>query len=165
VMIWFIKGAVDPMTGELNANHEHLKVHKEIRMLYKEIAALGKPMAVYSTPMTRTMDDKERVKDVPKPLTPFPDEHWATVTSGEAFVGVFKYDTGEDALYIANHNALRAQKMVISFKPAQGKKVHVKMFNRVTGDWINIRPKSNHVSFDLGAGSGELLKITGVDSL
>jgi hypothetical protein len=165
VMIWFIKGAVDPKTGELNVNHEHLKVHKEIRMLYKEIAELGKPMAVYSTPMTRTMDDKERAKDVPRPLTAFPDDHWATVTSGEAFVGVFKYDTGEDALYIANHNALRAQNMVISLNPAQEKDVHVEMFNRAKGGWIDMKPKGNSVSFDLGAGLGELLRITGVKSL
>ena len=164
VMIWFIKGAVDPMTGELNPNHEHLKVHKEIRMLYGEIAEIGKPMAVYSTPMTRTMDDKERAKDVPRPLTAFPDDHWATVASGEAFVGVFKYDSGADALYVANHNALRAQKMVISLKPAKGKKPQVEMFNRDKGGWGNVNLRNNSVSFDLGPGLGELLRITGVES-
>ena len=84
-----------------------------------EIAELGKPIAVYSTPMTRTMDDKEREKDVPKSLTAFPDDHWATVARGEAFVGVFKAERlnyltlddddlkrARDACWfaIANHN-------------------------------------------------------------
>ena len=133
-------------------------------MLYGEIAELGKPIAVYSTPMTRTMDDKERAKDVPRPLTAFPDDHWATVASGEAFVGVFKYDSGADALYVANHNALRAQKMVISLKPAKGKKPQVEMFNRDKGGWGDVKLRNNSVSFDLGPGLGELLRITGVES-
>ena len=91
IMIWFIGGAIDPNTGELNEKHEHLQVHHELRHLYREFASIGKPSAVYSTPMTRTMDDKERPKDVPRPLTPFLKGHWAQVTSGEAFVGFFNY--------------------------------------------------------------------------
>jgi hypothetical protein len=165
VMIWFIKGAVDPNTGELNANHEHLKVHSEIRNLYHEIAEIGKPMAVYSTPMTRTMDDKPRQnKDVPRPLTTFPDDHWAQITSGEAFVGVFKYDSGADALYVANHNAFRGQKMTISLKSAAGAKPNVAMFNRADSGWKKLEVQDGSFSFDLGPGLGELLRITGVAS-
>ena len=164
VMIWFIGGAVDPQTGEMKSDHEHLRVHREIRLLYGEIAELGKPMAVYSTPMTRTMDDKDRAKDVPRPLTPFPEDHWARVTSGEAFVGVFKYDSGADALYVANHNAFRVQNMTISLKPAANAQPAVEMFNRAEGGWENLTVRDRSVSFSLGPGLGELLRITGVAS-
>ncbi len=165
VMIWFIKGAVDPKTGELDPKHEHLKVHAEIRHLYREIAAIGKPRAVYSTPMTRTMDDKPGPGTVPRPLKAFPKEEWAQVISGEAFVGIFKYDSGEDALYIANHNALKPQKMVLSLAPAKGKQVKVEMFDRAKGGWKPLKLDGSKVSFDLGPGLGELLKITGAASL
>ena len=76
-MIWFIGGAVNPQTGELNENHEHLQVHRELRNMYRQIAELGKPLSVYSTETTRTMDDQPKDRDVPRPLPGFPEKHWA----------------------------------------------------------------------------------------
>ena len=162
VMIWFIKGAVDPQTGELNENHEHLNVHAEIRNLYHEIAAIDKPQAVYSTPTTRTMDDKEKQSDVPRPLTPFPDDCWVKVVCGEAIVGLFKYDEGYDALYVANHNAFRPQSMTIQVKPAGEKEPSVEMFDRKTAQWKKLPLQEGRFSFELYAGGGELLRLLGV---
>lgn len=163
-MIWFIGGAVNPKTGELDEKHEHIAVGQELSKLYAEIAKIDKPTAVYSTPTTRTMDDKEKKPDVPRPLTPFPADCWAQVKSGEAMVGFFKYDEGFDALYVANHNAFQPQKMTFHVKPSGTEAPRVELFDRGTGQWKKLAVEDGSFSFELYPGGGELLRLSGVAS-
>ena len=156
-MIWFIGGAVNPQTGELNENHEHLRVHRELRNMYRQIAELGKPLAVYSTETTRTMDDRPKDRDVPRPLPGFPEKHWAQVESGEAMVGFFQHGDGGDMLFVANHNAFAPQKMKLRI--ARDGQLRVRMFDRSQGGWKDLEVRDQAVEFDLAPAAGELIGI------
>jgi hypothetical protein len=166
VTIWFIGGPFDK-EGNIDPKHRfhHLvKVGQETMRLYPEIGKIGRPSAVYSTPTTKTHDNKDRSekdrainKGVPWALDPFPEDHWLKVLEGEAVVGFFRYPTGEDAAYIANHNAYAEQKVVFSVL----EKARVEMFGRDTGKWKEMGGEKGHFAFKLRPGGGELIRVTG----
>ena len=81
-----------------------------------------------------------------------------------ALVGLFKYQDGTDALFVANQNAFAPQKMALTFKPAVGKQLAAEMFNRKTGQWDALRVNDNALAFDLAEARGELLRIHGAAS-
>ena len=43
-----------------------------------------------------------------------PEDLWFQVNSGEALIGLFRYDDKSDALYVANRNAYAPQDMAIA---------------------------------------------------
>ena len=86
------------------------------------------------------------------------------VTSGEALVGLFKYNDGTDALFVANQNAFMPQKMTLQFRPGVGKSVSAEMLDRQTGRWTKLPVRDNAVAFALAEARGELLKVTGAAS-
>ncbi|MCE9555106.1 MAG: hypothetical protein K8T91_17285 [Planctomycetes bacterium] len=163
-MIWQGEGAVDPKSGALDEQHRHLSVHREIAKLYHELGEIDRPQAVYSTPTTRTWDDREKPRDVPRPLTPFPATCWAQVIGGEVLVGFFKYDSGFDAVFVANHSARQPQKVTMEVKSAGSAAPRVEIFNRKTGQWDRLSVAGNKFSFELQPGAGELLRLLGVTS-
>jgi len=166
--LFFIGGPFGREDHKWYENQDLVKIAAEFRHMYKEIMLIGHPTAYYSTLITKTHHNKPITKKgpdgkpVPNPIIPrwfkpFPKDHWAQAPSGEAMVSFFKYKDGTDAIYVANHNAFAPQDMAIKFN-IEGA-FTVKMFNRKKGGWIELPVKDNAVSFKLGAGSGELLKI------
>jgi len=157
VVLWFIGGALDPKTGALDAGHHHVRIGREMRALYPELAAIGRPIAVFSTPTTRTADDREKEKGIPKPMAEFPEDHWVRVLGGEAVLGFFRYPGGDDAIYVANHNAFAGQSMVLAIR--REKTAAVRMFDRLGGSWRTLERDGETVRFPLGPGGGELLRL------
>lgn len=163
VVIWFIGGPFDK-EGNVDPKHRfhHLvKVGQETQKLYPEFGKLGRPTDVFSTPTTKTHDNKERGKDkdadggVPWRLSPFPKDYWFTIHAGEALVGFFRYPSGDDAVYVANHNAFVKQDMVV------GAKGRVEIFDRQTGQWRVLLADNYRSAFELRPGGGELLRVSG----
>jgi len=132
--------------------------------MYKEVMKIGHPLAYYSTSITRDHADKPCKETVPRWFKPIPTNCWAQIASGEAVVGFFKYKDGTDALFVANHNAFASQNMTISLRAKAGQPPSVHMFGREKGGWKPLEIRDTSVTFELGPGAGELLKITGVDS-
>jgi hypothetical protein len=130
--------------------------------LYPELMKIGRPVAVYSTPTTKTPDNRDKARDVPKPLKPIPEDHWAQVKSGEALLGFFTYDHGTDAIYVANHNAFAGQRMVVELRKEQAEKLlELSLLDRKTGKWRAMKLDGDAVTFDLAPGAGELLRVKG----
>jgi len=159
VVIWFIGGPWNARTGEWNPKHHLVRVGREVHRLYAELMRIGRPTAVYSTPTTKTADDKDKEAGVPPHCTPFPGDCWLQVTRGEAVVGLFAYLGGEDALFVANHNAFAPQRMALQFKAKEKLAVH--LFDRTSGAWRPLTVSDNVVTFDLAPGAGELLRVEG----
>jgi len=163
VVIWFIGGPFD-VEGNIDPKHRfyHLvKIGQEMHKLYPEIGKIGMPKAVYSTPTTKWHDNKDKETDVPFRLPPFPEDFWFRVRSGEAVVGFFKYPGGEDAIYVANHNAFAPQNMAIALHGQGTQKAVVQLLNRKTGQWDLIEKKDGAYAFPLRTAGGELLRVTG----
>lgn len=163
VVIWFIGGPFDA-EGNIDPNHRfyHLvKIGQEMHRLYPEIGKIGRPEAVYSTPTAKWHDNKDKEKDVPFRLTPFPEDFWFQVPAGEAVVGFFKYPGGDDAIYVANHNAYAAQNMVVKLHGPGTQQAVVELFNRQTGQWDPLDKKGGGRAFALRAAGGELLRVKG----
>jgi len=162
--LFFIGGPLSRDTHEWGDDQDLVKIAAELRHIYKELAKIGHPLAYYSTPITKDHANKPCKQGIPRWFKPVPTDHWAQVTSGEAVVGFFRYKDGTDAVFVANHNAFASQKMTLSLKPTAGKRLSVQMFDRAKGGWKPLELNETSVSFHLGAGCGELLKITGVAS-
>jgi len=163
VVIWFIGGPFDA-EGNVDPNHRfhHLvKIGQEMHRLYPEIGKIGMPKAVYSTPTTKWHDNQDKEKDVPWRLTPFPEDHWLQVAGGEAVCGFFKYPSGEDAIYVANHNAFAPQEMALALRGPGTENAVLELFNRRTGAWDPLEKKGGVHVFALRAAGGELLRVRG----
>lgn len=161
--IWFIGGPFDG-EGNIDPNHRfaHLvKIGQEMHLLYPEIGKIGRPEAVYSTPTTKWHDNKDKETDVPFRLTPVPDDYWLQVRAGEAVVGIFKYPGGEDAVYVANHNAFAPQQMALALEGPGTQRAAVELFDRQTGQWTPIPEQGGSFAFPLRAAGGELLRVKG----
>ncbi len=169
VFIWFIGGPFDK-EGNVDPKHRfhHLvKVGQETQHLYPELGKIGRPADVFSTPTTKTHDNKERdkVKDkekVPWRLTAFPDNFWFQIHGGEVLAGFFQYPSGEDAVYVANHNAFAKQSVAFSIADkARGKETRIEILDRETGQWKQLKVEGNRYAFELRPGGGELLRVLG----
>ena len=159
--IWFICGPWHPANPKWNDKHFLCRIGREMRQLWPELGKIGRPIEVYSTPTTRAPGNQEKKKGIPT-ARPIPEDFWMQVKGGESLLGHFKYDGERDAVYVANHNALAAQKMVIKFKAGDnGRAVKVEMFDRKTGKYVVMKPSGGAVAFDLGPGAGELLRVSG----
>jgi len=161
VVIWFIGGPFDA-EGNIDPNHRfaHLvTIGQEMDALYPELCKFKLPEVVYSTPTVKTADNKDKDKDVPWRLAPFPEDYWMQVRDGEAVVGFFKYENGDDAVYVANHNAFAAQKMVLELRGPTVKGAKLELLNRDTAEWDAL--DSGMCVFDLRPGGGELLRVKG----
>jgi hypothetical protein len=169
VTIWFIGGPFDA-EGNIDEKHRfhHLvKIGQETQKLYPEIGKIGRPSAVYSTPTTKTHDnkDRDRTKDkneAPWNLPEFPKDFWFKITGGEVLAGFFTYPIGEDAVYIANHNAFAKQDVAFSLAAkSSDAKTSVELLDRETGKWKKLDAKDGVFGFELRPGGGELLRIQG----
>jgi len=96
---------------------------------------------------------------VPWRLTPFPEDHWLQVVGGEAVCGFFKYPGGEDAIYVANHNAFAPQEMVVALRGPGTENAVLELFDRETGDWKPVEKNRGVHSFPLRPAGGELLRV------
>jgi hypothetical protein len=163
MIIWFIGGPIGREPGsKWSDDQELVPLAAEFRSMYGEIARIGPCLAYYSTPVTKTHDNKPLDKPaIPRWFNPFPPDHWAQATSGEAMVGFFRYKNGDDAIYVANQNAFEPQKMALAFKAGDGKSLKVEIFDRKNGQWKALEQKDGSVRFDLGAAGGELLRVQG----
>lgn len=163
VTIWFIGGPFDK-DGNINPKHRfyHLvKVGQEVSPLYSELGKIGRPSAVYSTTTKMTHDNKPRDRgkdkdDVPWRLTAFPKDFWLQMDGGEALAGFFRYPTGEDAVFIANHNAYAKQEISFSVKAKS-----VELFDRSTSQWRALHAKDGKYGFELRPAGGELVRVSG----
>ena len=88
----------------------------------------------------------------------FPADYLLKPRSGEFVCGVVKDTTDKEApdrLFIANHNAYAPEDVVLELaKPRK-----VSMFSRKNAKWEQLEVKDATVSFKLGAGGRELLKV------
>ncbi|MBI3823611.1 MAG: hypothetical protein HY289_13155 [Planctomycetes bacterium] len=169
VNIWFIGGPFDK-EGNVDPKHRfhHLvKIGQETQKLYPELGKFGRPTDVFSTPTTRTHDNKERDKTkdksgpVPWNLPAFPKDFWFEVRTGEALAGFFRYENGDDAIFIANHNAFAKQDMTVALAPSAGAKARIEIFSRETGVWRDLVPREGIFAFEVRPGGGELLRVQG----
>jgi hypothetical protein len=169
VTIWFIGGPFDK-EGNVDPKHRfhHLvKIGQETQKLYPELGKIGRPTEVFSTPTTKTHDNKPRDKtkdkdDVPWRLPGFPKDFWFRVEAGEVLAGFFRYPTGEDAIYIANHNAFAKQDVSVSLADAARKnEPRLEILDRETGQWKALLANDGRYSFELRPGGGELLRVHG----
>jgi len=163
VCIWFIGGPFDKQ-GNIDPKHRfgHLvRIGQERKALYTEIMTIGRPVGAYSTPTTRSESNKAKAKGRPWGLPPFPANHWLQVRQGEAVLGFFKYPGGDDAVYVANHNAFAPQEMVLVLSPKAAEKTVVELLDRKTGQWRRLERKGAAISFPLPAAGGELLRVKG----
>lgn len=163
-VIWFIGGPFDT-DGNIDPKHRffHLvKIGREMRALWPEIGKIGRPAAVYSTPTEKTASDKDKEQGLPWNLPPFPENHWLRVAKGAAVLGFFTYGgKGDDALYVANHNARAPQEMVLKLDARTCGTATVELFDRETGTWRRLRKTGDAVSFPLRPAGGELLRVGG----
>jgi hypothetical protein len=143
-----------------DAGKDVVKVNQELLPLAGELAKLGNPTAVYATPVTRTPND-EPLPDGKKEAMPaglekngFPKDFRAPPAGGEFVAGVFTDEGKRDVLFVANHNAYAAQRVVL--KVAAGDKVG--LFDRQTGKWQPVEVKDGAVSFPLAEGGGEMVR-------
>jgi hypothetical protein len=165
-VIWFLGGQqLNVKTLELTPlGRDAARVNAALVPLRAEIAALGNPVAVYSTEVTRTMNNDPLPGDKKSAMPPgleraaFPADFWAAPAGGEFVCGVFKHPADKDApdrLFVANHNPYAAQDVVL--KLAAPRKVS--RFSRTDAKWEPLEVRDARVSFTLGAGGGELLKV------
>ena len=164
-IIWFIGGPFDAK-GDIDPKQRffHLvRIGREMHLLYPELGLLGMPADVFSTPTTKWQDNKDKPADVPWGLAPFPADYWMQVSGGEAVIGFFTYPTGEDAVYVANHNAFASQPMTLMLHGDKTKKCTIELFNRESGKWDMLQAMDGAYPFPLRAAGGELLRVRGRD--
>ncbi|MCC6418504.1 MAG: hypothetical protein IT429_09710 [Gemmataceae bacterium] len=170
VTIWFIGGPFDK-EGHVDPKHRfhHLvKIGQEVQTLYPQLGKFGRPSRVFSTPTTKTHDNKPRSekeitanKGVPWSLPRFPDDFWLKIHQGEVLAGFFEYPSGEDAVFVANHNAFARQDVEFSVRGKLAPKGRIELFNRQTGQWQALEPVNGCHVFELRPGGGELLRVHG----
>jgi len=158
--IWFICGPWHPANPNWNPDYFLCTMGREMQKLWPEIGKIKRPSVVYSTPITKSAENR----DVNPPAVPvgtaIPEDFWLQVRGGEALLGQFKYPDGNDAFYVANHNAYTPQKMEIELS-GDRKKATVELFDRADGKWKKLDKQGSSIIFDLGPGGGELIKVSG----
>lgn len=144
-------------------------IGKEMQMVFPELGKIGRPVAkggkvqVYSTPTTKTPGNRNKALGLPRFVTPFPKDHWLQVKRGEVLVGFYKYPNGDDAIYIANHNAFAQQPVLLDITKKlkeSDEKLILARFNRKTGAWDRIELKDGHADVNIAPGDGALLALT-----
>lgn len=158
-VIWFIGGPFDEK-GDVDPSHRfhHLvRLGRETKPLYRELSRIGRPVRVVSTPTTRTPDDREKEPGVPPPLAAPPADSWLEIESGEAVVGMFRYPTGEDGLWIANHNAMAGQSLRLRIR-REGP-IAVEIFDRRTESWRPLPQDGETFVMELAPAGGELVRV------
>jgi len=158
---WTDAGPLNAQTGELDASHPLLSLLREIGPLAHEIAEIDRPQAVYAT--SKALGDAPKMPGTEtRHLSPIPVDCWAQVVSGEAIVGFFKYDSGYEALLVANRSAQRPQRMVFEVNASGDTAPSVELLNRKTGQWDKLTVNNNRFEFNVTPGGGELLRLLGV---
>jgi hypothetical protein len=161
VMIWFIGGPFDAK-GNVDPKHRfyHLvKIGQEMSPLYGELGKFGMPTAVYSTPTTKSETNQAKTPGLPWNLQGFPEGHWLRVVEGEVLCGFFRYANGDDAIYVANHNAFADQQVRIILQGDAVKNATLEIFDRSAGQWKKLDKAKG--TFPLRAAGGELLRVAG----
>jgi len=153
-------GGIDKKTWKWQALGEDLKrVNAEVAPLGPELMKIGIPAAVYSTPITKTAKDRPTGSEtpaVPPDFKPVPKDHWVSVTSGEAILGVFKDDQGRDALLLTNHNCYQGQSMELKFNvPVKT----VSRFDRKRVQWVDPIKSGSRIRFDVPPAAAELVRV------
>jgi len=182
VCMWFIGRVWDVKTQTWNDNHHFVRIGREMRALYPELAKIGRPIChkddagkirsfeVYSTPLIDRNTGKPAIDPgTKKPKIignwrAFPEDHWAQVDNGSVVAGFFKYPNADDAIYVANHQALEkdATNVVLNFanRRKQGHRPFVVgLFDRKRGKWKELALKNDCVTFVLAPAGGELLAV------
>ena len=99
---------------------------------------------------------------MPWRLTAFPKDFWFQIQGGEVLVGFFRYPSGDDAVFVANHNAFAKQTLTFAIADkARGKETRVEMLDRENGQWRTLKAEDNRYWFELRPGGGELLRVQG----
>ena len=159
VVIWFIGGPFDAK-GDIDPKHRfyHLvKIGQEMSPLYKELGKFGMPEAVYSTTTTKSETNQPKTPGLPWNLRGFPEKYWLRIVEGEVLCGFFRYANGDDAIYVANHNAFADQQVHVALQGDGVKKSTLEIFDRAAGQW----KKLDKGTFSLRAAGGELLRVEG----
>jgi len=160
--IWFICGPWHPANPKWDGKHFLCQIGREMHTLWPELGRIGRPLAVYTTPTTKTPGNEGKEKGNPAGIAGIPEDFWMQVKGGEVLVGHFKYDNEHDALYVANHNAMAGQKIVMDFQGNHsGKPSKVELFDRKAGQFVELKLSGRAATLDLGPGGGELLRISG----
>lgn len=180
-LIWFIGGAWDRKTQQWNPNHNFCQASRQIQPLYEEIGKIGRPLVaqrndkgvatqlqVYSTPeidpatgQPRTDPKTGNVKTIGG-WTAFPSQHWAQVKSGSVVAGFFKYPNGDDAIFVANHDAGKPMDVTLDLGPRrkQSRERFVAgLFDRATRQWKELPLKDGAVQLSLAPAGGELVAV------
>ena len=160
-VFWFLgQEMMERKTWEWNGyGGDVAKVNLETVPLGPELMRFGNVEAIHSTKTTTTSKGREKgadEPDVPKPFAEIPDGHWFQVEAGEALIGEFRDPDDASGLYFANHNAHGPQEMEVRFSPAPKEVLH---FDRTGGAYRKIEVTGGTVTFGIGNGGGELLKI------
>lgn len=158
--LWFIgMRQMDKASGEwTELGRDINKVNAQIMPLKEELLKIGNPTAVYATPITKDANNRE-VQGAPTILgeladNAFPADFWIKPEGGEFTMGVFKDNTGRDAIYVANFNAYAPQTVKLRLARA----VKAAKFDRPTGTWADLPAADGTISFETGPGEGELLR-------
>jgi hypothetical protein len=153
-------GGIDTNTWTWQTLGEDLKrVNAEVAPLGPELMKIGIPMAVYSTPITKTAKDRPTGSDtpvVPPEFTPVPEDHWVSVTRGEAIMGVFQDDQGRDVLLLANHNCYQPQSMDMTFNAGIKS---VSRFDRKRAEWVDPNRSGAGFRFNIPPAAAELIRV------
>lgn len=179
-LLWFIGGSWDRGKQQWNPNHNFCKASLQLMPLFEEVGKIGRPIAhrdaqgkttqieVFSTPeidpatKQPKADPKSGQVKIIGNWTPFPADHWAQVASGSVVAGFFKYSNGDDAIFIASHDANKPQEVVLDFSnrsKGNAKPFTVGLFDRATRQWKDLPLEQRRVKFALGGAGGELLAV------
>jgi hypothetical protein len=158
-VLWFLSdpGVVKKDTLEYGDMKDDIqKIHERIAPpLRRELMKIGLPEPVYGTSITRDMINQP-VEASPMPgVTPIPEEFWAQPVGGEFVMGLFKHEDGDDALYVANYNALAPQTVRIRLIG----KTAALAFDAKTGDYKPMSLTDGCIEFPMEAAGGVLLKV------
>jgi len=182
VCMWFIGKVWDVKKQQWNDKHHFVRIGREMRTLWPELGKIGRPVChkdkngkillteVFSTPEIDGKTKQPKIDPRTKKVkiiggwTAFPKDYWAQVENGSVVAGFFKYPNGDDAIYVANHEAFgkEAAKVVLDFgnrAKKDGGPFVVGLFDRKTGKWKQLPLAKNRVTFDLAPAGGELLAV------
>lgn len=148
--------------GPAGAEHPCAAACAALAPLHGDLAAIDMPRRVFSTATTRTSDDRPKDPGLPATFAAFPDDSWLRVEAGEVLVGVFGYDEGWDALFVANHSAIRPQKVTLHVRSATAAEPSVEIFDPTAAGWRRLDVHKGSFSLELAPGGGELVRLLGV---
>ncbi|MDP6545345.1 MAG: hypothetical protein QGH60_15275 [Phycisphaerae bacterium] len=178
VCMWFIGQVWHERDQKWNDNHHFVRIGREMKSLWPELAKIGRPVChkedgkiksieVFSTPEIDPKTRQPRIDAKTKKVKiiggwrAFPEDHWCQAKSGSVVAGFFKYPDGDDAIYVASHDAGKPMKVSLDFsnRAKKGEKFVVGFFDRKTGKWNQMKLTGNCAAFDLAIAGGELLSV------